>query len=178
MPRGQNQFGENNPAYVHGLHRHPLYGVHHQMMRRCYDPTHDRYVDYGGRGIRVHEPWHELAVYVTYVEEVLGPKRVATWTIDRIENDADYQPGNLRWATRSEQNANQRLRTMAGYPIGSSGYRGVALHKKSGLWRARFRDKSLGYFKTPEEAAHRYDDAVREALGERGERQMNFKEKP
>lgn len=166
--------GPTNPSYMHGLSKHPLFGTHYQMMRRCYNEKHPQYADYGGRGIRVYEPWHSVEIYIAWVEQELGPKQVG-FTMDRIDNDGNYEPGNLRWAGRSTQNANQRPRTMAGFQMGASGYRGVSFFKPNKTWRARYRNQTLGYFRTPEDAARCYDAAIREVLGDRAERQTNFK---
>lgn len=91
----------------HGMWQHPLNGTWRGMMDRCYNPKHHAYKNYGGRGIGVYEPWHDPTVYVAWIEQNLGP-RPEGCTLDRINNDAGYQPGNLRWATRSQQAANQR----------------------------------------------------------------------
>ncbi len=150
------------------------------MVRRCENPRHPQYRDYGGRGITVFPAWHDPAVYVRYVEQVLGPRPAPGYTIDRIDNDRGYEPGNLRWATRSEQNANQRQRVSVGYAVGPTGFRGVRLHRRSGRFQARLhrggRERSLGYFDTAEEAAQAYDTAVR-ALGE-WKLRLNFPEGP
>lgn len=139
------------------------------MLRRCENPDEAGYSNYGGRGITVCPEWRDPRAYIDYVEQELGPRPDPSCTIDRVDNDGNYEPGNIRWATRSQQNANQRQRVSVGYPVGASGYRGVRLNKKSGRYHARLqrdgREYSLGYFSTPEEAARAYDAAVR-ARGE------------
>lgn len=77
------------------------------MMARCYNPEHRAYLNYGGRGIGVYEPWHDLPAYVAWIEQNLG-SRPDGCTLDRIDNDLGYQPGNIQWATRRQQRANQR----------------------------------------------------------------------
>lgn len=154
-------------ARSHGLSYHPLFGGWGQMMRRCYNSEHKQFHDYGGRGLTVCAEWHDPAAFIEYVEVVLGPRPTETHTIDRVDNERGYEPGNLRWATRSEQNSNQRTRVQAGYPVGVSGFRGVRIHKPSGLWNARFQSRSLGYFKAPEEAAAAYNVKAFTVLGDR-----------
>jgi len=99
----------------HGLAFHPLYQTWRGMMRRCYDIDNPAYRHYGGRGIRVCEPWHDVAVFIAGVEAEIGPRPdgkhpsgYPLYTIDRIDNESDYRPGNLRWATMVEQCANRR----------------------------------------------------------------------
>ena len=88
----------------------PLYIMWKNVKQRCFNPKHTAYRWYGGRGISVWEPWRTDAdAFITYIEENLGP-RPKGCSIDRIDNDGDYAPGNLRWATRKEQVANSRNR--------------------------------------------------------------------
>lgn len=132
------------------------------MVRRCTQEKDPHFANYGGRGISVFPEWMDVRAYVAYVERELGPQPSPEHSIDRIDNERGYEPGNLRWATRSEQNKNQRQRLRCDLPVGQSGHRGVRLHKRSGLWQARVhrrgREISLGYYATPELAA-----AAREA---------------
>jgi hypothetical protein len=76
-------------------------------MGRCYDTSAVQYKDWGGRGIKVAPEWHDIKVFVEWIEENLGPCPEGC-SLDRIDNDGDYEPGNVRWATRSQQSLNRR----------------------------------------------------------------------
>lgn len=81
------------------------YVVWQGMKRRCTDPNNKRYKDYGGRGIRVCAEWlHSFEAFLAHA----GKRPSMEHTIDRINNDGHYEPGNVRWVTRAEQNRNKR----------------------------------------------------------------------
>lgn len=146
------------------------------MVRRCTVPTEAGYQNYGGRGISVFTEWLDPAKYIAYVDNELGPQPGDGYSIDRIDNNGNYEPGNIRWASRSVQNENQRQRTSPGYPVGQTGYKGVRLHRPTGRYHARLhiggKERSLGYFTDPLEAARAYDIAAWQAHGPRA--RLNF----
>lgn len=72
---------------------------------RCYNSKVDRYPIYGGRGIRMADEWRDdFAAFFAHI----GPKPSPKMTLDRIDVDGNYEPGNVRWATAREQRLNQR----------------------------------------------------------------------
>ena len=93
---------------THGLGRHSLYQTWYGVIDRCENPSHKSYACYGGRGITVCERWHDVAVFIADIEREIGP-RPSGHTLDRWpDNNGNYEPGNVRWATPSQQNANVR----------------------------------------------------------------------
>lgn len=95
-------------ARTHGGSRDPLYAVWDNMKRRCHDPKATGYHRYGGRGIFVDESWRkDFGIFRDYISSELGPKPSPEHTIDRIDPDDGYRPGNIRWATRKEQARNK-----------------------------------------------------------------------
>jgi hypothetical protein len=73
------------------------------MKERCNVPTQEAYADYGGRGIAVCKEWDEsFEAWFAY----MGPRPSPDHSIDRINNDGNYEPGNVRWATREQQQRN------------------------------------------------------------------------
>lgn len=84
----------------------PTYLSWDNMIQRCTNPNRDCYADYGGRGISVCDEWRSFSNFLADMGE-----RPEGTSIDRINNDGDYEPSNCRWATRSQQNNNQRARS-------------------------------------------------------------------
>lgn len=89
-------------GYVGGKER-PEHYVWRSMVARCVNPNHKYYKYYGGRGITVCEAWLD---YETFLADV-GIRPSEKHSLDRINNDAGYHPGNVRWATKSQQQRNK-----------------------------------------------------------------------
>ena len=100
-------------ATTHGMTNSPEFSVWRSMKTRCYNPNHHKYPLYGGRGIIVCDEWlNDFAAFYAYV----GPRPSMKHTLDRIDGDRNYEPGNVRWATPLEQRHNRRSTLRASVP--------------------------------------------------------------
>ena len=102
------------PARTHGMYQHPAYSTWEAMWQRCRNPKDARYKHYGGRGIKVCQRWAKF--------EAFWADMGAAWqfglSLDRIDNDSDYKPGNCRWATHRMQARNSQRTRMVDTPSG------------------------------------------------------------
>jgi hypothetical protein len=99
---------------THGLSHHPAYAVWRSMKARCWQPTHQAWHNYGGRGIAVCDRWESFANFW----EDMGPTYRPGLTIERIDNMAGYFPENCTWETRKVQGRNQRTNRVIATPWG------------------------------------------------------------
>jgi hypothetical protein len=99
---------------THGAARHrarghrvpetPEYRAWCHAKARCFNPNTDHFEHYGGRGITMCSLWvHDFAAFLRHI----GPRPPGT-SLDRIDPDGHYEPGNVRWATRQQQRSNRR----------------------------------------------------------------------
>lgn len=103
-----------------------IYTKWHDMIRRCYEPKCSNYKYYGARGIRVCDEWRNEDGLYNFCKWIISvgydfSKSGREQSLDKINNDGNYEPSNCRLATPSIQNGNMRTKTQ-------TGYKGVRLH--------------------------------------------------
>lgn len=94
---------ENNQARKHGGHQSPTYSSWRAMKQRCLNPASKDYPRWGGKGVTICPEWASFDAFLAD----MGTRPPGT-TIDRIDPDKGYEPGNCRWATPKEQVRNRR----------------------------------------------------------------------
>jgi hypothetical protein len=123
-------------------------------------PNNPSYVNYGGRGITICDRW---LIFENFLCD-MGLKPSSDLSIERVNNDGNYEPGNCKWGTQTEQNKNRRLS-----PLNTSGYRGVSFDSVEGLYHAYIsvdgRLIKLGRFRDPVAAATARDKAAIKYFG-------------
>lgn len=91
--------------HKHGRSQTPEYRCWQQLKARCLNLNHRAYPNYGGRGITVHPDWvNDFEAFLAYV----GPRPSSKHSLDRVDVDGNYEPGNVRWATWRTQAKNRR----------------------------------------------------------------------
>lgn len=95
-----------NASFKHGLSNNTLYHLWHNVNIRCYTKNSKNFHFWGGRGISNY--WkNDPKGFIEYIEKELGSKPTPKHSLDRIDNNGNYEPGNLRWATSKEQAQNK-----------------------------------------------------------------------
>jgi hypothetical protein len=95
-----------NASRTHGKAGTTEYQTWSAMIQRCTTPGHKAYPDYGGRGIKVCGRWRHS--FENFYND-MGPRPGKKYSLDRIDNDGDYEPSNCRWTTQLEQMNNRRM---------------------------------------------------------------------
>jgi hypothetical protein len=131
---------------THGKDGTPEHRTWTSMVYRCHNPRAAGYHNYGGRGIRVCDEWRES--FDEFLKHI-GPRPSAKYSIDRINNDGNYEPGNVRWATRTEQSRNRRTNRLV--TVGARTMTIIEWSKETGLSNALICQR-LGLGWPPEEA--------------------------
>lgn len=104
---------------THGLSKTRIYRVWATMKDRCFRPNSQKFKDYGNRGITVCDEWKDsFEAFYGYVSK-LPHYGEEGYSLDRINNDGNYEPGNVRWATAETQSNNRRCSLKAGVGIGN-----------------------------------------------------------
>jgi hypothetical protein len=139
----------------HGMYGTRLYKIWDGMIQRCTNSNRHEYTYYKGRGISVCDEWLK---FIPFMEWAMANGYSDDLTIDRVDNDGNYEPGNCKWVNRHHQVANSRKRP------GSCQYRGVSFRKDTKKWTAYIKVKPtlirLGCFSTAELAAKARDNYI------------------
>lgn len=136
------------------------YKAYMSAQHRCRGHRPSDYANYTERGIEF-----KFTSFQQFLD-IVGPCSSTKHSLDRIDNDGHYEPGNVRWATGGQQNQNRRLSSKS-----TTGFRGVFLIKTTTQypWQSRVclnrRQHKLGRFTTAEEAARAYDRKALEYFG-------------
>lgn len=100
----------NSKTKTHGESKSFLYVKWKGIKNRCFNKNCKEYRLYGGRGISVFSGWiDDFVAFRDYMNKSLGNKPVGRYSLDRIDNDKGYEPGNLRWADHKTQTRNRSM---------------------------------------------------------------------
>jgi hypothetical protein len=142
---------------THGLRSTGLYKIWRDIKSRTLNPKNKRYSDYGGRGITICDDWKND--FMSFYNWAMSNGYSDELSIDRINNDGNYEPSNCRWTTPTIQSRNQRIRK-----DNTSGYKGVSYNKKLSKYVVKIQINKkriyLGSFSTPEEGAIAYNNYI------------------
>ena len=162
--RGVRSCGCANPRFTtHGDHGSPENLAWRSIKARCFNPKNASYPLYGGRGITMAEKWvDDYPAFLAHVSR----RPSSSHSLDRIDNDGHYEPGNVRWATDLEQNSN--LRTNVRVLVNGESVPLVVIARQEGmsLARARYLLRTGRYYPRvtgyvpPKEAGQKTSDAL------------------
>ena len=125
----------------HNLSKHKGYSVWRQIRERCHNTSHKHYHNYGARGISLFDDWRtDVTSFINYVSNLPNAFKQG-YSLDRINNNGNYEPNNLRWATRITQAENSTY----GF-CGVSKYRGVKPVTKGSRWQVNLVSHNVKYY--------------------------------
>lgn len=114
----------------------PEYRVWQLMKNRCNNAAAKDYPYYGGRGIKIHPSWADFTAFLADV----GRRPAPDLTLDRINGDGNYEPGNVRWATRQTQARNRSYASTKAWVLAEKlGIKPMTAHHM--IWQVRSKDK-------------------------------------
>lgn len=138
-------------AHRHGLARRGkksyLYLIWCSMRQRCKNPKNKGYMNYGGRGIKICARWNK---YENFLKDI-GDRPTPKHTLDRMNNNGNYEPSNCKWSTRKHQTINRRYTKLTEEHVIEirsklPGHRGMAAHlaRKYGVTESHISSIKLG----------------------------------
>ena len=143
---------------THGLIGTKLYVIWKGIKGRVLNVKNHKYIDYGGRGITICDEWLDVQNFYNWAMSN-GYEENKGLSIDRIDNDGNYEPSNCRWTTQTIQTRNQRIRKN-----NKSGYKGVSFIEDNNNFRVTItvdrKRINLGRFKTAVEGAIAYNNYI------------------
>ena len=141
----------------HGMSNTRLYNILKTIKDRVLNPKNKAYSYYGRRGITICDEWKND--FMSFYNWAMSNGYSEELSIDRINNDGNYEPSNCRWTTKTIQSRNTRIQKN-----NTSGYKGVSYFKRDGNYLTYIYIKSkrihLGYFKTAVEGAIAYNNYI------------------
>ena len=153
----KKQVIKNGANKKHNLCNTRIHKIWRNLKNRILNPKYKKYEYYGGRGITICDEWK--SDFMSFYNWAMSNGYSDDLTIDRIDNNGNYEPSNCRWTTKTVQNRNQRIQTN-----NASGYKGVSYKKDNNKYLVRIninkKNIHLGYYKTAVEGAIAYNNYI------------------
>lgn len=105
--RAENLKGNRFDGTKHGLHKHKLYAIRGNMLQRCYNPSSQRFMYYGLKGISVCQDWQDS--FEAFYDWAMSNGYKEGLSIDRIDSGGNYEPSNCQWVTVSENSRRMNI---------------------------------------------------------------------